>query len=53
MPVKFWDEAFTTVVYLINRMPTRVIDDATPLKRLLGDKAKPNYDLFKKIGCAC
>ena len=52
MPVKFWDQAFNTVVHLINRLPTRVIDNATPLERLLGDKAKPNYDLLKTFGCA-
>jgi histone deacetylase 1/2 len=53
MPVKFWDDAFYTAVYLINRLPTRVIDNATPLERLLGDKAKPNYHLLKTFGCAC
>ena len=53
MPVKFWDQAFNTAVHLINRLPTRVIDNATPLERLLGDKAKPNYDLLKTFGCAC
>ena len=53
MPLKFWDEAFSTAVHLINRMPTRVIDNATPLERLLGNKAKPNYDLLKTFGCAC
>jgi histone deacetylase 1/2 len=53
MPVKYWDEAFQTAVYLINRLPTRVIDNATPLERLLGSKAKPNYDLLKFFGCAC
>ena len=53
MPVKLWDDAFYTAVYLINRLPTRVIDNATPLERLLGDKAKPNYHLLKTFGCAC
>jgi histone deacetylase 1/2 len=53
MPVKFWDEAFYTAVYLINRLPTHVIDNANPLECLLGDKAKPNYDLLKSFGCAC
>jgi histone deacetylase 1/2 len=53
MPVTFWDEAFSTATFLINRLPTRVIDNATPLERLLGDKAKPNYDMLKAFGCAC
>jgi histone deacetylase 1/2 len=53
MPVTFWDEAFLASTYLINRLPTRVIDNATPLERLLGDKAKPNYHMLKAFGCAC
>jgi hypothetical protein len=53
MPVTFWDEAFSTATFLINRLPTRVIDNATPLERLLGTKAKPNYDMLKAFGCAC
>jgi histone deacetylase 1/2 len=53
MPVAFWDEAFSTATFLINRLPTRVIDNATPLERLLGNKAKPNYEMLKAFGCAC
>jgi hypothetical protein len=34
MPLKFWDEAFTTATYLINRLPTRVIDNLSSLQRL-------------------
>jgi histone deacetylase 1/2 len=30
MPVKFWDEAFCTATYLINRLPTRVQNPTTP-----------------------
>jgi hypothetical protein len=29
-PLKFWDEAFITTTYLINRLPSRVIDNDTP-----------------------
>ena len=36
MPVRFWDEAFLTATFLINRLPTRVIDNASPIERLLG-----------------
>ena len=53
MPVTFSDEAFSTATFLINRLPTRVIDNATPLERLLGNKAKPNYNMLKAFGCAC
>ena len=51
MPIKFWDEAFVTAAYLINRLPTRVIDNLCPLERLL--KAPPNYNMFRIFGCAC
>jgi transposase InsO family protein len=44
MPIKFWDEAFLTATYLINRLPTRVIDNKCPLERLLN--SPPNYSLL-------
>jgi hypothetical protein len=51
VPLKFWDEAFITVAYLINRLPTRVIDNLSPLERLF--KIPPNYSMLKIFGCAC
>jgi hypothetical protein len=36
MPLKFWDEAFFTTVYLINRLPSKVISSQTPMQRLFG-----------------
>jgi histone deacetylase 1/2 len=27
--------------------------NATPLERLFGDNAKPNYTMLKSFGCAC
>jgi hypothetical protein len=51
MPIKFWDEAFLTVTFLINRMPTRVIDNTCPLQRLF--HTPPNYSFLKIFGCAC
>jgi histone deacetylase 1/2 len=30
MPLKFWDEAFITDVFLINRLASKVIDQETP-----------------------
>ena len=33
MPLKFWDEAFLAATYLINRVPSKVINHETPLTR--------------------
>jgi len=41
MPLKFWDAAFLTAVFLINRLPSKVIGNETPYERLLGHK--PDY----------
>jgi hypothetical protein len=35
MPLKFWDEAILTATYLINMLPSKVIDHETPIERLL------------------
>jgi histone deacetylase 1/2 len=51
VPLRFWDEAFLTACYLINRMPTPVLDRDTPIHRLL--KIQPNFDFLRTFGCAC
>jgi histone deacetylase 1/2 len=51
MPLKFWSEAFLTAAYLINRLPTRVIDNTCPLERLFHQS--PNYSMLRVFGCAC
>ena len=35
MPLKFWDEAFLAAVHIINMLPSRVINNETPIERLL------------------
>jgi histone deacetylase 1/2 len=50
MPLKFWDEAFLTAVFIINRLPSRVIDHDTPLHRLFGQE--PEYASLRTFGCA-
>ena len=34
MPKVYWDCAITTAIYLINRMPSKIINFETPLKKL-------------------
>jgi hypothetical protein len=51
MSLKFWDEAFLTATYLINRLPTCVLDNLSPMERLF--HSLPNYSMLKKFGCAC
>jgi hypothetical protein len=51
VPLKFWDEAFLTTVFLINRLPSKVINDQTPFEHLLGHL--PDYSFLRTFGCAC
>jgi histone deacetylase 1/2 len=51
MPLKFWDETFLTATYLINLMPSKIIDNTSPTERLLD--IKPDYKSLLVFGCAC
>jgi histone deacetylase 1/2 len=51
MPLKFWDEAFLTATYLINMLPSEVINHETPIERLL--HKTPDYASLRTFGCAC
>jgi hypothetical protein len=51
MPLKYWDETFLAATYLIDRLPTKVLDFPSPLETLF--KEKPNYAGLHTFGCAC
>jgi hypothetical protein len=51
MPLKYWDEAFSTPAYLINRTPSRVIGYQFPIHKQSG--TTPNYSRLHVFGCAC
>jgi hypothetical protein len=48
MPLKFWDEAFLTATYLINMLPSKTIDNDTPMEHLL--KKHLTMHLFMFLG---
>ena len=50
-PLKFWDEAFLTAVFIINRLPTPVLNNDSPFFRLFN--TQPNYTFLCTFGCAC
>jgi hypothetical protein len=44
MPLKYWDEAFLAAVYLINRIPTKLLAYDTPIHKLF--RVTPDYSSF-------
>lgn len=51
LPLKFLHYAFHTTVFLINRMPTRILHLQSPFQVLFGKIL--NYHPFKVFGCLC
>ena len=51
VPKSFWGDAVLTACYLINRIPTRVLQDCSPFEVL--NKAKPSIDHMRVFGCLC
>ena len=38
LPQQFWAEALTTAVYLLNRSPTKTLENRTPFEEWTGEK---------------
>lgn len=51
IPIKFWNHAFLTAVYLINRLSTTSLNGVVPYTILF--KQDPDYKFLKVFGCAC
>jgi hypothetical protein len=51
LPLKFWDDAFSTACYLINCMPTTVLQNHSPFETLF--KCSPDYTFLRTFGCLC
>lgn len=51
LPLYFLDEAFAIATYLINQLPTLVLNNVSPLEKLFG--RKPNYPSLRTFECKC
>ena len=51
MPYAFWGEAVNTVVYLLNRCPTKTLDKKTPFEVFSG--RKPYVKHLRVFGSMC
>ncbi|KAL1199575.1 Retrovirus-related Pol polyprotein from transposon RE1 [Cardamine amara subsp. amara] len=50
-PRRFWGDVVMTACYLINRTPTKVLNDISPYEVL--NKTKPHIDHLRVFGCVC
>ena len=51
MPLSYWSFAVKTAVYLINRLPTPTLNNASPFLKLFN--TVPNYSKLRSFGCLC
>ncbi|KAK8921769.1 hypothetical protein KSP39_PZI020770 [Platanthera zijinensis] len=51
LPHSYWAEAFSTAVFLINRLPSPVLGNLTPHHLAFGKP--PDYSSLKVFGCSC
>lgn len=51
IPKTLWDEAINTLVYVLNRCPTKAVKDMTPIEAWSGHKPTVNH--FIVFGCLC
>jgi len=51
LPLAYWSDCILTSVFLINRIPSKVLNNLTPYKMLT--KKAPDYSFLKSFGCLC
>ncbi|GJT67788.1 disulfide-isomerase-like protein [Tanacetum coccineum] len=49
LPLNFWAEAVRHAIYILNRVPTRALEDKTPYEALYN--RKPNLENLRIFGC--
>ncbi|KAJ4764255.1 polyprotein [Rhynchospora pubera] len=52
LPLSFWAEATYTAVYLLNRCPTKAVENKTPFEAWSGGR-KPSVNHLKVFGSVC
>ena len=51
LPSRFWGECLLTATYLINKIPTPILNWKSPFEILTGQI--PDYDYLRVFGCLC
>ena len=51
LPQRFWQFAFETAIYLINRLPSRISSNQSPFQQVYN--RKPDYSFLHVFGCQC
>ena len=51
LPKYFWVDAFLTSIFIINSLPTKVLDYSSPYERLF--QRSPDFSYFRTFGCQC
>ncbi|KAK1417226.1 hypothetical protein QVD17_26351 [Tagetes erecta] len=49
VPITHWVDAFSTATYIINRLPTKVLNEKSPFEMLFS--ITPSYTNFRVFGC--
>ncbi|KAK9075210.1 hypothetical protein SSX86_003531 [Deinandra increscens subsp. villosa] len=49
VPTKYWVEAFSTAVFVINRLPSKILSNKSPFHMLFSQN--PRYENFRVFGC--
>lgn len=49
VPNRFWGEAVTTAVFILNRAPTKAVEGKTPYEAWYGER--PTVNFFRTFGC--